>query len=132
MEMPPRQQYFAIFMAVALLFITIELVRRHKLKVEYSWLWLITSLGLLLLVVRYDLLVWLSALIGAVLPTTTLFISAIIFLALLMIHFSVKTTTHDNQIKTLTQELALLRSRLEESKNKNEEPPEEKPEDDKA
>ncbi|GAB4289571.1 MAG: hypothetical protein Kow0090_02290 [Myxococcota bacterium] len=114
MEMNPRQQQFAIFMAAALLVVIVELVRRRRLKIEYSWLWLFTGAAILILVLRYEALIWFTDLIGAVLPTTTLFIFAFFFLILLMLHFSVKTTAYDEQIKKLAQELALLRNKVEE------------------
>lgn len=108
-----RQRVFAILAVLSLLVIIIELVRRRKLKEEYSLLWILTGLTILLLTIWYDLLVALSKLIGAVAPTTTLFISGAMFLILITLHFSVRISTITDQVKKLTQELAILKSQKE-------------------
>ena len=104
-----------MFILCALVFIFIlDLVRRRRLREEYSWLWLLTSVSLFVLVIKSEWLVALTRLIGAVLPTTTLFIVALIFLMLLAIQFSVRISKLTNQIKNLAQENALLRDKIEE------------------
>lgn len=92
------------------------LVRNRKLKEEYSWLWLLTSLVLFILVTKYGWLVALSRIIGVVLPTSTLFLGALIFLMILSVQFSVKISGLTNQVKNLVQENALLREMIEEIK----------------
>ena len=71
---------------------TIELVRRRLLREEYSVLWLSTSLLMFVLVSQYEWLEELTQFIGAVLPTTTLFIGAFLFLLLIVVQFSIKLT----------------------------------------
>lgn len=108
--MPLRQEIIAFSISLSIFIIIFELVRARKLKEEYSWLWLLTSLGLIVLTIRYDILVWITYLIGAVLPTSTLFFFAIIFLMLVCIQFSIKISKLTDQVKNLTQEITLLRS----------------------
>ena len=103
-----QQKIFA-FLISFLVFITIiYLVKKGKLREEYSWLWLLTGLVILTLVIWYDLLLFLTKLIGAVLPTTTLFIFGIIFLVLIVLHFTIKISALTNQIKNLAQKISLL------------------------
>ncbi len=59
--------------------------------------------------VRYDWLVTLSHLIGAVTITTTLFLIAFFVLLLMTLQFSLVISQHRRQIKKLSQEIALLR-----------------------
>ena len=66
--MPDRQKIFFLTIAVALLIVIVELVRRRRLRVEYSWLWLASGLTIVVLILRYDLLIWLTGLVGAVVP----------------------------------------------------------------
>ncbi len=106
--MTPRQQMFAIFVSIALLMLVVELVRRKRLQEEYSWLWVLTSCMILLLTLWYRLLEIITTLIGAVLPTTTLFIFGILFLNLICLHFSVKMSQLNEHVKKLAQALALL------------------------
>jgi hypothetical protein len=109
-EMPLRQKIVAIMIAVSIFIIIIELVRKRKLREEYSWLWLLTGVALVILTVRYDLLVKLTHLLGAALPTSTLFFCGLIFLMLVCIQFSIKISKLANQVKDLVQEITLLKS----------------------
>ena len=112
--MPPRQKLAMVIVCFFIFFFVLFLVRRRKLREEYSWLWLLTSLSLFILVMKYSWLEAITDLIGAVLPTTTLFIGALIFLMLLCVQFSVVISKLTMQIKILVQENALLRARIEE------------------
>ena len=109
--MPIRQKIMAVAIAFAIFIIILELVRRRRLREEYSWLWLLTGAGLIVLTVRYDLLVKISRLIGAVLPTSTLFFFGLMFLMLICLQFSIRISKLTNQVKDLGQEIALLRSK---------------------
>ncbi len=113
--MPLSQKLFAIVTSLCVLFFIIEMVRRKKLREEYSVLWLGTSMVMLVLVIKYDWLVWLTGVIGAALPTTTLFLGSIIFLILLSVQFSIKLSKLTDQVKNLAQENALLRADIESS-----------------
>ena len=108
--MPLRQKIVAIMISISIFIIIIELVRKRKLREEYSWLWLFTGVVLVILTIRYDLLVNLTHLLGAVLPTSTLFFCGLIFLMLICIQFSIKISTLTNQVKDLVQEVTLLKA----------------------
>ena len=60
----------------------------------------------MLIVIRYDWLVRISSLIGAVTNTTTLFLLAFFVLLLMCLQFSLVISHHRRQIKKLSQELA--------------------------
>ena len=107
--MPMRQKIVAVTIAVLIFFVIFELVRKRKLREEYSWLWLITGALLIILTIWYDLLVEITNLIGAVLPTSTLFLFAILFLMLVCIQFSIRISKLTNDVKNLSQELTLLK-----------------------
>jgi len=114
--MPIAQKVFAIISSLAILIIIVELVRQRKLREDYSWLWIVTGFTIIILSLWYDLLVFFTHLIGAVLPTTTLFIFGLLFLVLISLHFSVKISKLSNQVKDLTQNLAILNFHIEETK----------------
>jgi hypothetical protein len=105
--MTAQQKVFALIMSAGLFLLIIELVRRRRLAEEYSVLWLLTGVVIAALVIWYDLLEWLTRLIGAVTPTTTLFIFGIIFLMLINLHYSVKITKLTSQVKNLAQKIAI-------------------------
>lgn len=114
MDMPLRQKIFAIALALILLIIVFELVRRKRLKIEYSWLWILTGLFVPFLVLRYDLLLFLTDLSGAVSSTSTLFAFAFFFIILLNLHFSIVISDMQNKLKHLIQENAILRRDIKE------------------
>lgn len=109
--MPLRQKLFFLAVTVLLLLTIVELVRRRRLRVEYSWVWIAAGATIIALILRYDLLIWLTSLVGAVVPTSTLFFCSILFLALLSLDYSVRLSTLSWQVKELAQELALLKER---------------------
>jgi hypothetical protein len=111
--MPIRQQIFAMAVSLLVFVCTIDMVRKRKLREEYSVLWLTTSIVMFILVIRYEWLVALTQFIGAGLPTTTLFIGSIIFLVLIAVQFSIKISKLTDQLKNLTQDNALLRGELD-------------------
>jgi len=114
--MPIKQQIFSLVLCLLVFVFTVDMVRKHRLREEYSVLWLGTSLLMFILVLKYDLLVTITNLIGAGLPTTTLFLCANLFLILIAMQFSFRISRHSSQIKNLVQENALLRVELEQLK----------------
>lgn len=116
MDMPLKQKIFAIVLAFILLAIVFELVRQRKLKIEYSWLWILTGLSIPFLVWRYDLLLLLTNISGAVSSTSTLFAFAFFFIILLNLHFSIVISDMQNKLKHLIQENAILRQNIAENK----------------
>ena len=113
--MPLRQKVFAVIVALAILVAIVELVRRRKLKEEYSFLWLLVGALMLVLGVWYGLLQAITRFIGAGFTSSTLFFFGIIFLMLMNLHFSMKVSDLSEKVKNLAQEVALLRAEREES-----------------
>ncbi|GAB4299305.1 MAG: hypothetical protein Fur0034_10930 [Desulfuromonadia bacterium] len=111
--MPLRQQIFSLVVSFLVFVFTVEMVRKKKLREEYSVLWISTSIVMFVLILKYDWLVALTEMIGAKLPTTTLFIGSIVFLVLISVQFSMKISRLSDQIKDLVQENAILRKRLD-------------------
>jgi hypothetical protein len=108
-----HQKIFAVVASILIMAVVVELVRRRKLQEEYSWLWLLTGAVIVALVIWYDLLVALTQLIGAIAPTTTLFIFGLLFLMLISLHYSIQISTLSHQVKELGQQLTLLRGQVE-------------------
>ncbi len=108
-----QQKVFAIIASFLIMAVVVELVRRRKLREEYSWLWLLTGGGIILMVIWYDLLVFLTHLIGAIVPTTTLFIFSLLFLMIISLHYSIQISRLSHQVKEIAQQLALLKGKVE-------------------
>ncbi len=114
----PRQTVFAILSTIAVLLLILELVRRRRLREEYAWLWLLTGVLMFILVVWNRLLYFVTGLIGAVLPGTTLLIFSSLFLLAIAIHYSVIISRLTTQVRDLAQELAILSTEIAESRDR--------------
>lgn len=101
----------AIVGSVALLVFIVELVRRRRLKEEYSVLWVLTALALLLLAAWGGLLRDLTHLIGAVSQASTLYFFGLLFVVFLLLHFSVRVSNLERRVIVLLQEIALMGER---------------------
>jgi hypothetical protein len=103
-----RIRLIAIVGAVAILIVIVELVRRRRLKEEYSLLWVITASLLVLLASWSSLLGHLTDLIGGTLPSSTLFFFGLVFILVLVLHFSVRISFLERRVTALVQEIGLL------------------------
>jgi len=111
--MPLQQKIFAISISLLLFIIIIDLVRRRKLREEYSWIWMITGVVVMLLSIWYDLLRFITEIVGAVLPTTTLFLFSLIFLMVINLYYATKISSLHGQLKDLAQNMAILRTEIQ-------------------
>lgn len=108
-----RQLAVAVIFAVAIVGVVVELVRRRKLREEYSFLWLMAAAALLVMAIMPSAIVTLSEWIGAGYTTSTLFFFALVFLLLLCLQFSVRLSRLTTRSKLLVQRLALLEEELD-------------------
>jgi hypothetical protein len=121
--MPIRNKIVALAVGIGLLILIIELVRRRKLREEYSWLWLLTGCVILVLTLWFDLLKWITHLVGAVTPSSTIFLFAFLFLIFISLHFSVVISRLTDRNKEMAQRYALLELELNELKRLSEKKP---------
>jgi hypothetical protein len=112
-ELPAGQKPVAYAVAITMLAVSLELVRRRKLREEHALVWVITAGLLLLLAWQHRLLDWFTGIIGARSPVSALFFGAVVFLMLLCLQFSVRLSKLTFRQRTLTQEIALLREQVE-------------------
>ena len=106
--MPIETRILAVAGSLFVLGLIIALVRRRQLKEEYSLLWILTAVVLLVLALWYELLLKVTDLIGAVLPSSTLFFFGLVFVLLMLLHFSVRVSMLERRITALVQEIGLL------------------------
>ena len=106
--MPIETRILAVAGSLFVLGLIIELVRRRQLKEEYSLLWILTAVVLLVFALWYELLLKVTDLIGAVLPSSTLFFFGLVFVLLMLLHFSVRVSMLERRITALVQEIGLI------------------------
>ena len=110
MYMLERQFITSIILSISLLILIVRLVQKGRLDIAYCWLWLSIGIGALTVVVRYEWMVRISALMGAVTITTSLFLIAFFVILLMCLQFSLVISCHRRQIKRLSQQLAILQT----------------------
>lgn len=103
-----RVEIVMILGSVGLLLIVLELVRRRRLKEEYSLLWLLTAVVLLALSLWRSSLDSIAELIGIFYPPTALFVVGFGFVLLLLLYFSTIISKLSSENNNLTQRLAIL------------------------
>jgi len=112
-------QIVLIATALINLVITIFNVKKAKLKVQYSILWLFFSAGLLLIAVFPRLVKTIASLLGIYSDTNALFLFFIAFIILILFSFSIAITRLSNSINRAIQEIALLNKEVEDLKKQN-------------
>jgi hypothetical protein len=107
-----RIQILAIIGSALLIFFILELIRRKRLREEFSILWLAMGVVFIVLSIFRGLLDKFSYLIGIGYPPAALFLILIMGLAVIMIHFSVAISELKDTQKKLVQEIGLLKAAL--------------------
>jgi hypothetical protein len=111
-----HQKIASTLLALGMVALIFYLLRKRLLREEYSLIWLFCALAMVGVIWFYPVVVFVTHLIGAVSPTTTLFIFAFIFVLLLCLYFSTSLSRLRTQMKDLTQKLALLEAKGEEDR----------------
>jgi hypothetical protein len=114
-----RVTILAVGASAALLLYILEMVRRRKLREEYSILWLFGSVVILVLSIKKDWLEWGSQAAGIFYPPSFLFLVGVLFVVLVLIHFSIAISRLHQMNKKMAQELALLKGSLEKDEPRN-------------
>jgi len=113
-----RVKIVALVISIGMMLLIIELVRRRKLREEYSWLWLLTGSVIIVLMMWFGLLKWTTHLIGAIKPSSAIFFLAFLFLFIISLHFSVVISKLTDRNKELAQKYAHLELELRELKER--------------
>jgi hypothetical protein len=103
----------AIVVAVASLVSMLELLRRRQLKEKYAVLWLGVGVGMLVLGAFPALLDRVADLVGVKDPPNLLLFAAALLLLLVCVHLSWEASRLEDKTRTLAEELALLKQKLD-------------------
>ena len=115
-----RVQIIFLVGLVGLLIIVLELVRRKKLREEYSLLWIVTVVVMLVLSMWRDSLKLISHALGIFYPPNALFVVGSMFILAILLHFSMVISAFKKKQQELAQKFALLNLRLEQLEKTNE------------
>lgn len=113
--MNPRIQIIAIAASIGVMLIVFELIRRRKLREEYSFLWFGASICLIVVSVWRGSLEVLADWTGVAYPPSVVLLAFIGFGLILALHYSVSLSRLADENKRLAQEIALLRHQLDQA-----------------
>jgi hypothetical protein len=109
-----RARLFFVVLGLTVLVLVINLVRTKKLKEEYALLWLFMAATLVVAPLLIDVIDAVSFAIGIDYPPALMIVIALVCFALIFFQISVTISRFSEQIKVLSQDLALTRRRVEE------------------
>ena len=102
-------------LAIALVFIILQ-IRNRKLDLKYSLTWFFLILALLILTIFPQILTFFSNLVGFGSQMNMLFVSGFLLTLLIIFTLARAVSKLMDQVRTLTQKVALLERELRDSK----------------
>jgi hypothetical protein len=105
---------FAALSSLVIFGVVIELIRTGRLRERYALLWLATAAVILFFGLWRDGLNQLSEALGIAYPPNALFVLAMAFVLLLLLHYSTVISKLSDRTTTLTQRIAIQEERIRE------------------
>ena len=90
-----------------LIFLTLNLVRTHKLYVGYAVMWALAVAGAMVLISIPPLMSFITVSVGATFPASAVTLLAFVFIFIVLIFFSVELSAISSRQTELAQSLAL-------------------------
>lgn len=109
-------QYIAIIVSIVLFLYILYLVRKRKIKEEYSLLWLFSSAVFIFFAIFRDFLEYFAELVGIAYAPAALFLILLLAVFLILIEFSVIISQLAEKNKNLAQEVGILKMEIEKLK----------------
>lgn len=112
--MSMRARLFFVAVGVVIFLLVINYVRTRRLKEQFAILWIVLAGGLLLLPIAIEPINYIAWATGTDYPPALLFSLGFFAMFLILMQFSFTISRLSDDAKVLTQEVALLRHRLQE------------------
>jgi hypothetical protein len=109
---PPSTRIVALLVSAAFLFAVLHLVRRGRLREEYTPIWTMVAVGIMVLSIWFGIVRAITRAVGAWTPSSTLFFFGELFLLVLCLNYAVRLSSLTLHLKLLAQEVAILRAEL--------------------
>ena len=113
-------QIVSLVFALGIMVTLFELLRRHRLREKYALIWAALSVAAIAGAIFPGLLGAVANALGLKLPSNLLFLLAIVVLLGLTLQLSYELGRSEERVRTLAEEVALLRLRIDEALGKRE------------
>ena len=108
-----RIQLVAIIVSLSFLAYVLRQIQQGRLREEYAFIWIVSTFALILFSFWRNALELLAHLFGVHDPPNLLFTGAIMATLLYLLHLSLTVSKLQHQNKTLAQEIALLKEKMD-------------------
>lgn len=108
-----RLTIVSVIVALAALVLVFELLRRRRLREKYAVIWVVISIGTLVVAVFPPLLRWVADLVGIQTPSNLLFFVSVIILFAVSLQLSREVGLLEEQSRRLAEEVGSLSLRLD-------------------
>jgi hypothetical protein len=119
-KLDSKLQVFFIIAILAYLIIIVQLLKKKKLNLKYTLLWLMFALVLLIVTIFPNTVYFISSLIGISTPINSALILACMFVVLILITLTSIVSGLNQTTRVLTQKMGLLEKQLRELSEKKE------------
>lgn len=104
---------FAVTLCVLTVAFLVQLLRRRWIREKYAGIWIVVAVGIAAFGAFPGLAGRVSELVGVEIPANLVFAIAIVTLLAVCIQLSIGVSQLDERVRTLTEEVAILRLRVE-------------------
>lgn len=107
-----RVQFVVLFISILVTGFIVEQVRRRRLAVEYSLIWIVAGLGMVILSLWKNGIEYLADLMGIYYAPSAIFVIFGVLVFVLCVHFSLEISKLSSNNRVLIQRIALLEDDL--------------------
>jgi hypothetical protein len=112
-----KMQIISLLFSILILYTIFEMVRKKKIKEEYSILWFLMGLVFIAISIFPSIIDTLGKIFGIAYAPTLILLLLFAFVLTVLIHFSIVLSALTDKNNTLIQEIGLIKHELDSLKN---------------
>jgi len=107
-NIPISQQIIALLYSLTLLLVTIQLIRKHKLREQYALVWLGATAIIFILAISDGLVTMMASFFRVTYAPTLILVLGLLFSLAILLSQSVTISTQADHIRDLAQDMSML------------------------
>lgn len=110
----------SLFIGIVIyVFFIVWMLKKRSLDIKYSLLWLLSAFVLLIVDIFPQIVGFLSSLFGIATASNFIYLAVMFFMLLLLISLTSIVSRQKKEIRTLIQNLSILKAKVEDMENRN-------------
>ena len=106
--------YLGIVFAIVFLIFILNLIKKNQLDEKYSIVWIIFSIGILVISIFHDQVMQVASQLGVYYPPILLLLFVVMIEGIYIVHITITITKQNKMLITLTQEVGILKETVKE------------------